>query len=269
MSLRALRSLNSTLIPALLFCGAAAGPAMAEPGTAAPLASASGDPVAGAGACGEPALTAAPGVALPQVRARLQAAQPLAILVASATKASSRSSKSGYATRLAAELGGHLPGRVIRVAVLNIPGEPAPAMVKPLLKAVAEQRPALVIWQTGAVDAARNLDPGIFAQAVNDGIAAVRRLGADVIVMDMQYGPRPDQPVDVAPYVTNLAWVSRSNGVLHFPRHDVTQRWAETGILDTSAAGSGTGGAKDASFDFVHGCLARLVADAIASLLRS
>lgn len=266
MSLPAVRSVRRALIPALVLCGAAAGLAGAEPVAAPPAASASADPAASSTACGGPALAVGPGAALQQVRARLQTAQPLPILVVSAAKASSRASKSGYATRLAAELGNRLPGRVIRVAALNVPGEVAPAMVKPLLKAVAEQRPALVIWQTGAADAARALDPETFAQGVNEGIVAVRKLGADVIVMDMQYVPRSEQPVDVVPYVTQLAGVSRSNGVLHFPRYELTRRWAEAGLLEPSTAGAT--GVKDASFDFLHGCLAWLVADAIATMLR-
>lgn len=215
-------------------------------------------------ACAVPETILALDADLPQARERLESGLPLSILIVNSAKPNPKLMASGYPARLKEELAAQLRGARVEVTVLNLPGETAPGMIAPLLRAVNEQRPALVVWQTGTVDAMRSLDPEIFGNRLADGIAAVRRLGADLVIMDMQYSIHTAQLIDFAPYVTYIAWVSQMAGVFHFPRYDIMRHWVESGLVDF---GSETEQAKQEAFDFVHHCIARLLAESVAAMV--
>ncbi|CAO3414939.1 hypothetical protein [Azospirillum doebereinerae] len=215
-------------------------------------------------ACAVPDSVLAVDTALPRVRERLDAGQPLSILVANSVKPTPRPATVGYPVRLAKELKARLPGRQVDVLVLSLPGETAPGMIAPLLDAVGQQQPALVVWQTGTVDAMRSLDPESFGTALENGIAAVQRMGADLVMMDMQYSPHTAQVIDFAPYVNYVAWVSRNDGVFHFPRYAIMRHWVEDGRVDF---GDEAPQAKQDAYEFVHRCIGQLLAESIAAMI--
>lgn len=205
---------------------------------------------------------------LPAARARVAAGKPLAVLIVTSAKPGLATQRPAFPTRLPAEIGRAARARGLEVAVeaavLNLPGETAPEALAPMLRAVAERHPALVVWQTGTADAIVNLDPETFGTALKEGFAAIRRLGADPLAMDMQYSPHTAQLIDFLPYLDYLAWEARTSGTLHFPRHALMRYWVETGRVDF-----GDGGllAKEAAYDFVHRCLARRLGEEIAERL--
>lgn len=222
----------------------------------------SGQPVDAA--CAVPDSVLAVDTLLPRVRERLDSGQPLSVLVVNSVKPIPRPATVGYPVRLAEELKNRLPDRRIDVLVLSLPGEAAPGMIAPLLDAVGRQQPALVVWQTGTVDAMRGLDPESFGNALENGIAAVQRMGADLVMMDMQYSPHTAQVIDFAPYVNYVAWVSRNDGVFHFPRHAIMRRWVEEGRVDF---GNEEPQAKQDTYAFVHRCIGQLLAESIAAMI--
>ncbi len=215
-------------------------------------------------ACSVPDTVLAPGEGLPRVAARLAAGRPLSVLIVHSAKQASKPGIVGYPARLEEELKRRLPGRAVRTAVLSLPGEPAPAMVAPLAQAVADQRPALVVWQTGTVDAMRNLDPEDFGMALEAGIAEVQRRGADIVIMDMQYSMHTAQLIDFAPYVSYMSWLAQSSDVFHFPRYDIMRHWVEDGRVDFADEGDE---AKRRSYEFVHRCIGQLLAESIATMI--
>lgn len=215
-------------------------------------------------ACVVPESVLAPGSGLPRVSAQLAAGRPLSVLVVHSAKSPSRPGIVGYPARLENELKRRLPGREVSTAVLSLPGEAAPAMVGPLTQAVEDQRPALVVWQTGTVDAMHSLDLESFGSALQSGIAEVQRRGADIVIMDMQYSMHTAQLIDFAPYVSYMSWLAQSSDVFHFPRYDIMRYWVEDGRVDFTDESDG---AKQRAYDFVHQCIGQLLAQSVATMI--
>ncbi|MFP5512617.1 MAG: SGNH/GDSL hydrolase family protein [Alphaproteobacteria bacterium] len=215
-------------------------------------------------ACAVPDSVFSSGESLPRATARLAAGRPLSVLIVHSGKQAPKPGVVGYPARLEEELKRRLPGRAVRVAVLGLPGEAAPAMVAPLAQAVEDQRPALVVWQTGTVDAMRNLDPESFGTALQAGIAEVHRRGADIVIMDMQYSMHTAQLIDFAPYLSYIAWLAQGSDVFHFPRYDIMRRWVEEERVDFADEREE---AKRRSYDFVHQCIGQLLAESIATMI--
>ncbi|CAO3400837.1 hypothetical protein VH569_25690 [Azospirillum sp. 11R-A] len=215
-------------------------------------------------ACAVPESVLAPGSGLPRVSAQLAAGRPLSVLVVHSAKSPPKPGIVGYPARLESELKRRLPGREVSTAVLSLPGEAAPAMVAPLTQAVEDQRPALVVWQTGTVDAMRSLDLESFGTALQSGIAEVQRRGADIVIMDMQYSMHTAQLIDFAPYVSYMSWLSQSSDVFHFPRYDIMRHWVEDGRVDFADESDE---AKRRSYEFVHQCIGQLLAQSVATMI--
>ncbi|MBK1838023.1 hypothetical protein JHL17_11420 [Azospirillum sp. YIM B02556] len=215
-------------------------------------------------ACAVPEAVLAPGSGLPRVSAQLAAGRPLSVLIVHSAKSASKPGVVGYPARLEGELKRRLPGREVSTAVLSLPGEAAPAMVAPLTQAVETQRPALVVWQTGTVDAMRSLDLESFGTALQSGIAEVQRRGADIVIMDMQYSMHTAQLIDSAPYVSYMSWLAQSSDVFHFPRYDIMRYWVEDGRVDFADESDE---AKRRSYEFVHQCIGQLLAQSVATMI--
>jgi hypothetical protein len=97
---------------------------------------------------------------------------------------------------------------------------------------VREQRPALIVWQTGTVDAIRGVEPDEFGSALNHAVEKIRAAGTDVILMNMQYSPRTETMIAVTPYAENMRWVSQQRSVPLFDRLGIMRYWSDTGVFD-------------------------------------
>ena len=75
-----------------------------------------------------------------------------------------------------------------------------------------------MIWQTGTVDAMRSVDPDDFRTAVDEGVAALREAGTDVILINLQYSPRTESMVSAPPYLDNMRVVAQDYEVPLFDR---------------------------------------------------
>ena len=91
--------------------------------------------------------------------------------------------------------------------------------------AVIAERPHLVIWQfgTNALVNDRPLTPGLVAT----GVARLKAIGADVVLMDPQYAPRvlakPARDVLIA----RMAQAAKENRVDLLRRYDIMRHWHE------------------------------------------
>ena len=131
--------------------------------------------------------------------------------------------QSAYPARLEAALARRLPGVAVKVVD---PGALAPddRRIWPaaLSKVLADEKPDLVIWQTGTVDAIRRIDPDVFRDALSHGLDDLHKGGADVILMNMQYSPRTESMIALGPFVDTLAGrrpAARSAGVRPVQHH--------------------------------------------------
>jgi hypothetical protein len=165
-----------------------------------------------------------------------------------------------YPSRFEKELSRRLKTTQVSVAVKARPGQTAAEMMMRIKTEVIAEKPALVIWQTGTVDAVRGVNPESFAESLVTGIEALHKAGIDVILVDMQYSPRTSSMVHLEQYRKLMMWVSQRRDVFMFRRYEVMQYWNENDIFDL--------GAEDRAeqrrvADRVHGCLGQLLADVV------
>lgn len=206
---------------------------------------------------------------LPHLRARLEAGEVARIVVMGSGSSSGMGASTkadAYPERLAGELAKRSPGRKFTVVNLSKRGQLASDMEKRFSTEVAAENPALVIWQTGTVDAVRAVDLANFAQVLGAGIDELRRQGADVILMNSQYSPHTSAALDTGPYREVMHWVIQNRGAILFHRYTIMKYWEEEGTTDFTSP-SKTEQAKYG--DFVHHCIAYLLAEEIESALKA
>ncbi|HJS87176.1 MAG TPA: hypothetical protein VJ779_17105, partial [Acetobacteraceae bacterium] len=151
-----------------------------------------------------------------------------------------------------------LPHAVLRLDVRGHRGLTAAEMQGLLTQALAEHRYALVLWQTGTVDAVRGLRPEELADALEKGAAEVIASGADLVLIDPQFSHFLTANVDLTPYELVMEHAASLPGVVLFPRYALMRDWATGGELDIEAAPTAKHPALSAR---VQACVGRALAD--------
>jgi hypothetical protein len=136
-------------------------------------------------------------------------------------------------------------------------------MVDDIEKLVADQKPNLVVWQTGTYDALHGVDPEEFRSAVSEGVEKLQSAGVDVVLMNMQYSPRTDSVVALTAYVDAIRWVAREREVPVYDRLAIMRHWYDAGQFDLYAATKDMKTAKS-----VHDCIGRTLAASIIDAAR-
>jgi hypothetical protein len=162
---------------------------------------------------------------------------------------------SAYPARLEAVLGQRLSGVAVKVVTLLRTRLTAEDLAKGMDKLVVDEKPNLVIWQTGTIDAIRRVDPDTFKSALEDGIVRLHKGGADVILMNMQYSPRTETMISVSPYADVMRVVGQHYELPVFDRLAIMRHWSETGAFDLYAAGR-----DNVLAQRVHDCIGRAIA---------
>jgi len=200
---------------------------------------------------------------LPRVAARLAAGQPVLIVAfgSSSTQGwGSSAPEFTYPNRLAAQL--HRQYRSADITVLNrgVGGEDAPEMMK-RLQSVIDLKPDLVIWQVGTNAVLRNLDPAETAKQVEDGVARIQAVNADVVLVDPQYSPRVIERAESASkMVRMLGKVAELRHVGFFPRFEVMRDWHDQQALPVNSFVIADGLHMN---DWGYACFAQLLGDDI------
>ena len=163
-----------------------------------------------------------------------------------------------YPSQLELALKDRLPGIEVKVTA-HVPSRQTTAdMAAAMPKILADDHPALVIWQAGTVDALRGVEPEEFRNSLDEGLDAIAAAGADVIMMNMQYSPRTDTMLSVAPFADVMHWVAEQRGILLFDRLGIMHYWSDEGTFDLYAATAGYAMARR-----VHECIGRALASQI------
>ncbi len=139
-------------------------------------------------------------------------------------------------------------GRELRVMVEKMPDD---------------QKPALVIWQTGTIDAMRSIDPDDFRAALGNGVSALQKGGADVLLMNLQYSPRMETMLSVSPYNDTMRVVAQEHDIPLFDRFSIMRHWNDVGDFDLFGQTHGFGMARR-----VHDCIGRSLATMIIEASR-
>lgn len=165
-----------------------------------------------------------------------------------------------YPSRLAALLQAQFPNIRIRVFNRGVGGEIGTGTAERIARDVLPEKPDLVIWQVGTNDVLHDLDPDEPMKAVRAGIAQIKKAGADVILMDVQYAPAVLRHASYREMEHALSATARSAGVSLFPRFALMRDWAEQGSMKMSVmVGPDRLHMTDASYD----CLARQLSGSI------
>jgi GDSL-like lipase/acylhydrolase family protein len=168
-----------------------------------------------------------------------------------------------YPARLEAALRKRLPGVGVKVKAYVKPRQTTEDMAQLLDNILAEDKPDLLVWQAGTVDAIRGVDPDRFRAILDESVNTVRAIGSDVVLMNMQYSPRTETLIAVSPFADNMRWVANHRAVPVFDRLAVMRHWSDVGTFDLSA------GARDFGLaQRVHDCIGRALAALILDAAR-
>ena len=201
-----------------------------------------------------------PNYRLPKVT-RAVAAKQLTILVLGAGSSQlpgTNGAGNAYPARLQQALAQKLPGVEVKVVTDVKAKRTAAEMVKALPAALSAAKPALLVWQTGTVDAMLGVDPDQFSQTLDKGIMTAHSTGADVVLINAQYSPRTESMIALATYVEDMRWVALQQEVPLFDRFGIMKLWGDLGTFDLYSATK-----KLDIAERVHDCIGRLLADLV------
>jgi lysophospholipase L1-like esterase len=176
----------------------------------------------------------------------------------SSTLAGPEGARSAYPARLEAALTKRLPSVAVKVVTLVKSRMTAADLAADMAKLLVDEKPDLVIWQVGTIDAMRRSDPDEFQAALDAGVETLHNGGADVILMNMQYSPRTELMVTLGPYADTMRHVAQQHEVPLFDRLAIMRHWSDTGEFDLHAAGRDNVLAHQ-----VHDCIGRAIASMI------
>jgi hypothetical protein len=194
---------------------------------------------------------------LPQV-ARAIDAKKLNVLVVGAGSSvlpGPNGIKNAYPARLQQALTEKLPGVAVTVTTDVKSKRTAAEMVTAMAPMLAETKPALVVWQTGTVDAMVATDPDQFSAALDRGFKKAQSAGADVVLINAQYSPRTESMIALATYVEDMRWVAMQHQMPLFDRFNIMKVWSDTGTFDLTPTTK-----KLDMAEHVHDCIGRLLA---------
>jgi GDSL-like Lipase/Acylhydrolase family len=162
---------------------------------------------------------------------------------------------SAYPARIEATLKQRLPAVAIKVVTLVRTRLSAEDLAKGMGKLLIDEKPDLVIWQTGTVDAIRRIEPDAFRAALEEGVETVQGGGADVILMNMQYSPRTESMIALGLYADSMRVVAQQHEIPLFDRLAIMRHWSDVGAFDLYASGR-----DNVLAHRVHDCIGRGIA---------
>jgi lysophospholipase L1-like esterase len=171
--------------------------------------------------------------------------------------------RSAYPARLEAVLTKRLPSASVKVVSVVRSRETAEDLAIGMSKLLADEKPDLMIWQCGTVDAMRNVDLDEFREALDKGLETLQKSGVDAILMNMQYSPRTETMIALGPYADTMRIVAQQHEVPLFDRLSIMHHWSDTGQFDLYATGKDNVLAAQ-----VHDCLGRGIATMIIDTAR-
>ncbi len=201
---------------------------------------------------------------LARMRRLVAAGRPVAIMAlgsSSTAGAGASTPAASYPARLEVELRSRFPGVAITVLNRGVNGEEAGDMLARFDQAAADDKPDVVLWQVGTNSVLREHPIGPIDRMIIEGLARMKTLGTDVVLIDPQFAPKVLARPDAESMVSVIAAASVSRGVDLFPRFAVMREWHDAAAIPFEAF---------LSPDLLHmndwgyACFARLLGDAMA-----
>jgi lysophospholipase L1-like esterase len=135
-----------------------------------------------------------------------------------------------YPTQLRIGLEKALPGIDIEVINRGIGGQDVEEMAA-RMRAEMEGNPAsMVIWQTGTNAAIRHMPIDKFDKTLREGLKLGTSLGADFVLMNLQYVPAVVAAQDKEAYEKAMVGAAKDYSAGLFRRYDIMHSWYEDGM---------------------------------------
>lgn len=200
---------------------------------------------------------------LPHLGKRMHTQQPVTIVAiggGSTMGTAAGPADLAYPHRLQLALAEAFPQVPIKVVNKGIPRQSARQMFDRFPADVFADDPALVIWETGIIDAVRGVEPDEFAGAVQDGIDALKNRSIDTVLMDMQFSRKSTELIDFDRYLKALHRIGEINDLYVFPRYQMMRYWSEQNMFNFEETGANERAEIAAR---VYDCIGRKLAEAI------
>ena len=165
---------------------------------------------------------------LPRVARRLAAGQPVKIVALGSSStygAGASTSAASYPSRLAEELSRQFPGHEFSVLNRGVNGEEITDMLARLDGAVIAEEPDLVLWQLGTNSVLRDKALAPHARYLHEGLERLKRRGADVVLIDLQYAPKVLAHSGWKGMLSLIATTAKAEHVGLFQRFDLMRHW--------------------------------------------
>jgi acyl-CoA thioesterase I len=215
-------------------------------------------------ACRDNAKLARLSAPLVHMRKLIALGRPITIAAlgsSSTAGAGATSPQASYPARLEAELHKRFPTVAITVVNRGVNGEEAADMLARFDRFATEDKPDVVLWQVGTNAVLRDNPLGPVDRLINEGLARMKALGADVVLIDPQFAPKVIVKPDAESMVGVIAGAATRRGVDLFPRFAAMREWHEVEHIPFEAF---------LSPDMLHmndwgyACLAKLLGAAMA-----
>jgi lysophospholipase L1-like esterase len=135
-----------------------------------------------------------------------------------------------YPAQLKMKLEAAMPGIAIHVINKGIGGQDAEEMAARMRADVKPERAQLVIWQVGTNSAIRRTPLDQFANRLRAGIDIGKSLGANFVMMNLQYVPAVVALPDEEEYARVMADVAKEKGAGLFRRFEIMRSWYNDGM---------------------------------------
>jgi lysophospholipase L1-like esterase len=204
---------------------------------------------------------------LHHTRSQLQDQRPITIVAigsSSTAGAGATSDAASYPSRLAALLQVRFANVPIRVFNRGVNGEEEQDMIERFESDVVSEKPDLVIWQVGANAVMRDRPLAMEESLIDLGTRRLRAIGADVILLDLQYTPAMLEKETTAGMLDLIDAQGRKNQINVFHRYELMKHWHESQNLAFDVFGVEDGLHMN---DWGYDCFARNFAAALADAI--
>jgi lysophospholipase L1-like esterase len=175
--------------------------------------------------------------------------------------AGATTSAASYPSRLAEELSARLPGQEIIMLNRGVNGDEAADMLARLESDVLAERPDLVLWQVGTNSLLRDKAVLPRATLLHEGLARIKAIGADIVLIDPQYAPKVLAKPNHEGMVSLIATAAKAEHVCLFNRFELMRDWHQVDRMPFETFVSGDGLHMN---DWSYACVAKWLGAAIA-----
>jgi len=201
---------------------------------------------------------------LSHVAKKISAGEPLTIVAlgsSSTAGAGASSPAANYPSQLTVELHRHFPKLSITMLNRGVGGEEVADMLRRLDTAVIAAKPDLVLWQLGTNSVIRGHRLSDHGAMIREGLAKIRSVGADVVLIDPQFAPKVIAKPEAERMVDLISATAKREDVDVFRRFEVMRHWHDVDNLSFEAFVSPDGLHMN---DWSYACMAKGLGNAIA-----